>query len=170
MELCLSADGHVTSVKVAGSSGYTRLDDAAVQWIKRQRYAPAMAGDKAIAVCGQKLSYEWRYQPPLGNQYPKMAMMKLERKARLRTDGPPLEYPPESLAAREEGKVALTFCVGPEGKPESFGMSKSSGHDRLDVAFFNWAVKRQFEPAIKDGAPVGACDVRVEHVWKLPKN
>jgi periplasmic protein TonB len=46
-------DGSVSNVTIAKSSGYQRLDDAAIQCVQSWRYKPATQGGKAIAVSTQ---------------------------------------------------------------------------------------------------------------------
>jgi TonB family protein len=40
LDVCIAANGRVTSGSIASSSGYPRLDDAALKWLKDQRFAP----------------------------------------------------------------------------------------------------------------------------------
>ena len=49
LRLVIGPDGAVEEARVEASSGYRRLDDAAIQWVKvHWRYEPAMQGPKAI--------------------------------------------------------------------------------------------------------------------------
>lgn len=59
LQVCVSAAGRVTSVSVAGSSGFQRLDDAAVRWIRGERFTPARVNGVARDVCGYSVYYEW---------------------------------------------------------------------------------------------------------------
>lgn len=56
LELLVLADGRVTDVKIKESSGYPRLDQSALDAVKRWRYKPAQRGGVAI---------EYRYQQPI---------------------------------------------------------------------------------------------------------
>ena len=50
LKLSIAPDGAVSDAQVEGSSGHTRLDEAAVQWVKAHwRYEPAREGAKAVA-------------------------------------------------------------------------------------------------------------------------
>ncbi len=50
LRLVIGADGKVEDARVEASSGYRRLDDAAIQWVKAHwRYEPAMQGPTAIS-------------------------------------------------------------------------------------------------------------------------
>jgi protein TonB len=59
LEVCVSTAGRVTSVQVAGSSGSSRLDDAAAKWIRNERFAPGMIDGVAQNMCGHDVYYEW---------------------------------------------------------------------------------------------------------------
>ncbi len=48
LEILILADGSVGEIKLKTSSGFKRLDDAAISAIKRWRYQPATQGGKAI--------------------------------------------------------------------------------------------------------------------------
>ena len=59
LDVCIAANGRVTSVKVARSSGHARLDDAAAKWIRGERFTPAKINGAARDVCGHSVIYEW---------------------------------------------------------------------------------------------------------------
>lgn len=59
LEVCVSAAGRVTSVSVAKSSGFQRLDDAAAKWIRGERFAPGKIGGVSQSMCGHNVYYEW---------------------------------------------------------------------------------------------------------------
>jgi TonB family protein len=57
----VDSDGHVRKVVVDQSSGHTVLDDAAVDAMKRERFAPAYALGKAVNVWFQApVNFKWR--------------------------------------------------------------------------------------------------------------
>jgi protein TonB len=49
LRVLVSAAGHAQHVEVARSSGSPRLDDAAVEAVRRWRFVPAKRGSEAIA-------------------------------------------------------------------------------------------------------------------------
>jgi TonB family protein len=51
LRLFVSETGAIEGAKVDRSSGYTRLDDAALKAVSGQKMKPAMAGSQAIAAC-----------------------------------------------------------------------------------------------------------------------
>jgi protein TonB len=59
LDVCVNANGRVSSVSVSKSSGYSRLDDAAAKWIRGERFTPAKVNGAAQDVCGHKVFYEW---------------------------------------------------------------------------------------------------------------
>lgn len=48
LDVFIRADGGVGDVKLKRSSGFTRLDDAAIEAVRRWRYVPAMRGTQAL--------------------------------------------------------------------------------------------------------------------------
>lgn len=62
LEVCVSAQGRVTSVGVTGSSGFSRLDDAAAKWLRGERFSPGTVGGIAQSVCGHQVTYQWNLQ------------------------------------------------------------------------------------------------------------
>lgn len=75
-------------------------------------------------------------------------------------------YPAESLAAKHEGKVDLSFLVNTSGVVEEAKIIETSGHDLLDVAARDAIKLCKFVPAQKDGKDVIAW-AKVQYVWKL---
>jgi periplasmic protein TonB len=59
LDVCVGSNGRVTSVRVARSSGHTRLDEAAARWIRGERFTPAKINGAARDVCGHTVVYEW---------------------------------------------------------------------------------------------------------------
>lgn len=62
LQLCINAAGRVTSASVAGTSGFQRLDDAALKWIRNERFAPAKVNGIAQPTCGYSIYYQWTLQ------------------------------------------------------------------------------------------------------------
>ena len=59
LDVCVNAQGRVTSVSVVKSSGFARLDDAAAKWLRGERFTPGTVGGVAQSVCGHSVTYEW---------------------------------------------------------------------------------------------------------------
>jgi protein TonB len=62
IQLCISPAGRVTAATLAQSSGHSRLDDAAMKWIRGVRFTPGTADGRPAAVCGHTVSYEWKIE------------------------------------------------------------------------------------------------------------
>lgn len=60
LEVCLDPRGGVTSARLASSSGYATLDQAALKWVRDRKFTPAKLDGQPEAVCGHPVSYEWR--------------------------------------------------------------------------------------------------------------
>jgi protein TonB len=52
LELTLDADGRVAHIAVARSSGFSRLDEAALRAVRKWRWAPTMRDGQAVMVQG----------------------------------------------------------------------------------------------------------------------
>ncbi len=55
VRVCVSADGRVESADVSDSSGSRRLDTAAVNWLRRQRFDPGLTNGVPEAKCTQTI-------------------------------------------------------------------------------------------------------------------
>lgn len=75
-------------------------------------------------------------------------------------------YPAESLAARHEGTVTLSFEVEADGSISGSQVKKSSGFPLMDEAAHQAIRKCKFSPAIKDGQAVKQ-SADVQYVWTL---
>jgi periplasmic protein TonB len=71
-------------------------------------------------------------------------------------NNPPPEYPRISQRRREEGTVLLRVAVGADGRPVSWRVETSSGHERLDNAALAAVEGWRFEPARRGTRPVAA--------------
>lgn len=60
LETCVTADGHLTDYRLAGTSGSAILDDATLTWAKIAKFHPAEINGEAFAVCGYRFDQEWR--------------------------------------------------------------------------------------------------------------
>lgn len=59
ISVCVNENGRTQSAQVSESSGYARLDEAALTWMKNARFRPAKVDGKARAVCNHTVAYEW---------------------------------------------------------------------------------------------------------------
>ncbi len=62
IEACISPRGTVTSSRLIATSGFSRLDDAAVAWVKKVRnFKPATLNGKPVAEC-MTIPVEWKIE------------------------------------------------------------------------------------------------------------
>ncbi|MEZ5938783.1 MAG: energy transducer TonB [Hyphomonadaceae bacterium] len=59
LEVCVSSSGRVQSASVVKSTGYPRLDEAALKWMRQQRFTPARSNGVSQAQCGVLIDYLW---------------------------------------------------------------------------------------------------------------
>ncbi len=62
LSVCVSDSGRAQSVQVTESSGFARLDDAALNWMRNARFKPATMDGRKRAVCGHVVAYEWNLE------------------------------------------------------------------------------------------------------------
>lgn len=62
LALCISSQGRVMTASIASSSGHSRLDDAALKWVRTQRFNPATENGAPVATCAHTLAYEWKLE------------------------------------------------------------------------------------------------------------
>lgn len=84
---------------------------------------------------------------------------------RLRGDEP--DYPTASRRCREEGKVAITYCVTAEGRLENVQVVSSSGFARLDNSILAWAARDRHTPGMINGQPRRYCGLKFEHEFEI---
>ncbi len=75
-------------------------------------------------------------------------------------------YPAESLAAKHEGNVHLSFLVEANGAVQEATIKQSSGHELLDIAARDAIKLCKFRPAMKNGEAVKDW-ANVRYDWKL---
>lgn len=76
------------------------------------------------------------------------------------------EYPKASLMNEEQGIVAMSFLVAPDGNVIESKVDRSSGFKNLDKAAVKTLSACKFKPGTKDGAPAQTW-AKVEYAWRL---
>lgn len=66
----------------------------------------------------------------------------------------PVDYPPKSLRAGEQGRVEYSFTVTPRGKVKNCTITKSTGYPRLDKATCQLISETIYAPARVAGREV----------------
>lgn len=59
LSLCVSERGRVTDATLIRSSGYSRLDAAALKWVRIARFKPATRSGQPVAMCNYDIIYQW---------------------------------------------------------------------------------------------------------------
>jgi protein TonB len=85
--------------------------------------------------------------------------------ARLLDNSP--AYPAASRSCREEGKVAITYCVAADGSVENVQVVVSSGYARLDNAMLAWAATDRHRPGTVNGQPRRYCGLTLERRFEI---
>ncbi|WP_156479955.1 TonB family protein [Collimonas pratensis] len=76
------------------------------------------------------------------------------------------EYPRASLRNEEQGTIIAKLVIGSNGHVMDIAIEKSSGFTALDKATLQaWSIC-QFNPALRDGAPLQS-ETRMQYVWRL---
>ncbi len=74
-------------------------------------------------------------------------------------------YPPASLIRGEQGVVAVSLIVGPDGRVQAVRILRSSGYPALDESARRAALNWRFRPALRNGEPVaGQIDTGIRFV------
>lgn len=60
LTVCVTTEGRLVDVRLARSSGYARLDQAALAWARSAKFTPAAINGDPVNVCGYALDYAWR--------------------------------------------------------------------------------------------------------------
>lgn len=85
----------------------------------------------------------------------------------LRSDTCPRpEYPPESVAADEEGTVQIGLLISPQGEVQQSRIDISSGYPRLDAAAADMLERCRFHAAHLNYTPVEAW-AALRYTWLL---
>lgn len=157
LKFVVTPQGTVENPVVVNSSGFADLDAAAIEAVKTWRYKPARKGDVPIAV---QIEANVRFQLRGDDGIPTGLAMEM-------VDMTPSDYPPESLAAREEGQVCILVTVGESGSVTSAIIVRSSNSPRLDQAAMAIVIGRwHFTPATREGKPVTSQTIYVLN-WRL---
>lgn len=138
-------DGSISDVNVAKSSGFVRLDGAAVDAAsQRWHFEPILVDGKAIS-CRYKVAVAWR-----------LGFENLLRHGFAVVHPDSSDYPPGSLARQEQGQMLAMAMIGPTGKILDVRVIQSTGLADLDeatkklIASGKWPVT----PATVSGKPV----------------
>jgi TonB family protein len=171
--VCVDIVGNVVAADMSRSSGYQRLDDATMSWVRSGlRFKPARAGDTEVAVCNYVFTYVWdlhagRTIDPT-KSYLAWNDVQPEDRPTIATQVNGPIYPPKAIAAQTEGTVRLSLCITPFGRMVSATPLEGDKDSGLVSATSSWIGRFMFNPGKQDGQTVGVCGFPIKYVSKLP--
>lgn len=149
LEVTVSPEGTVTDVKVIrGVAECPQMEENAVNAVKEWLFEPSQLNGKPI-MSQVLIPIEFNLDDPKPVEFDKPATM---------IDGlcPPPEYPEEERRAGVEGKTVIEVEVLADGTVGSAQVKQGvPGHPELDRAAVEAVMNWKFEPATRDGKPVG---------------
>jgi TonB family protein len=164
LQITIAADGSAQDVSLARSSGFERLDSAAVDFVKSNwRWQPLTANCKA-ATASTRIMVNWRLNNSPFGAFDAEAILDLM--TFLPMDA--ADYPPDALAAKQKGAVLLGVFLSDSGTADRTVIIRGSGVASLDAKSLEIAKSRyHWTPAQMSGKPVGGL-VMVIMMWVLP--
>jgi TonB family protein len=156
LRFTIQPDGSVSDPHVVKSSGYPRLDEAAMENVTAWRYGPSEKDGKPVA-CLWDANVDWLLNnaaPVFPNNAP-FGIVRLG----------PSDYPASALRRKETGAAAFIIALGKDGKQIFAVMVHTSGYTDLDGASNDYVKTRLVtKPAEIDGKPVESL-IDVVLVW-----
>lgn len=157
LQFIVRESGTVDHISVAQSSGFPRLDEAAVEGAAKWRYTPAMRGGGPMA-CRWNAAVRWT----LGagpDDYLRHGISVLQP---VKAD-----YPEGALERGESGIVFVELMVAPDGQIEEVWIARHSNYGDIDEASMRIVQERTHpKPASVDGKPVMTF-LPVAVIWPL---
>jgi TonB family protein len=153
VRLRIGADGRLLDAQVARSSGFERLDKAALDALSQCRFA-ATTQDGVPRESTLVLTYNWRLEPAV-TAAPAPECLKL------------VEYPTESIHAQEQGTTVLRMWFTAAHQVERVELAKSSGSARLDAAALTGLQRCKFRLRGVESGTAPKEPAHVEFVWRI---
>jgi len=145
-------DHSLREVQIDRSSGWPRLDQAAIDAFSRCKGVPASVNGTAVAAYGRTV-VNWR---------PGMQAEVGTRSASCRPT-----YPEEAIKQELQGTSKLRFSISERGSVTSVAVVSSSGSDLLDAAAISGLATCRFKVSLDaNGNPI-VSSIVVDYVWKL---
>ncbi len=116
LTVTVDADGHVSSVEVATSSGHADLDEAAVVAVRQWTFTPAMRGDRPIA---SRIRVPFHFAPPA----PPPEMVDASKANTL----------PEQPAVPQSAAAPVLAAPAPPGDTATSAASAGEETEQVDV-------------------------------------
>jgi len=149
----VTADGTVKEPRVARSSGYPDLDNAALSCVNGVKVTPLLSKGVPIEA-DTDMQVTWRRSTFYGTP------------ATINGVVCPPAYPPLAARLHHEGEVDISYTIGADGWVKNLTVTKSSGYDELDKAVVNCFSQSVFWPVMQQGHGV-EIDRKLAINWRL---
>jgi len=163
LQICYDERGKPSEVTVDQSSGFQRLDEAAVRWGKAVRFRPAVINGQSqpgCAVVPVQFSMEVRNEPQsTQGSAPATAPRSQAGPGYAFKPDVGQYYSPDSVSMGEEGMVKVRACYDEKGMIVDTAVDGGSGYARLDESALLYARAVRMRPAVIDGVPQPGCVV-----------
>lgn len=148
------ADRTLSEPHVERSSGYERLDRAAVEAFSKCRGIPALLNGAPVPSY-TRINFNWK----IADQ--RRAMATMDAQGRMPS------YPEEAIREERQGTTKMRFTVNERGYATQAEVLESSGSDALDTAAMSALVACRFKPATDSADRAVLQPIVMEYVWKL---
>ncbi len=158
VQVLVSEQGRVDSVKVNKSIGHSACDQAAIKAIKSVAWTPATRNGKPESV--------WVAVPVIFGDTSRLPSTFVPNDKFVPYDNPPtpvggfraiqkaLRYPEDARKAGIQGRVIVQVLISEKGRVEDARVIKSSGHTACDRAAVNAIKSVAWNPATQKGKPM----------------
>jgi TonB family protein len=154
MRVFIGKDGVPVDVKLEKSSGYNRLDDAAMSWVKNTwRWNPP---NTDCSVVNTLVRSSWAATADAIDPYD----------IDLRLVASDSDYPANARAKREEGVTEMQVLLTEIGAVQNVRVAKSSGYSDLDAKASEVVTNLAFQTATVSGRPARSI-VLIKFIWSL---
>lgn len=159
----IKEDGSVANVQVATSSGFPRLDEAAIDMAnKKWRYAPGMQNCKPV-LTAWSASVAWHLPTATATAQPAVTGTNSVVAA-------VSDYPAGARARGEEGVTKLEVMFMPTNSKPVILLVTSSGSTELDQAAMQIVAARMHGKAADYAGQPLVTTLPIQVVWRLPRS
>lgn len=155
---CYDTKGKVQSAEIDESSGFERLDEAAIRAGHEFVIKPGTINGVPVEGC-VRFRVNFSLLMPGDPSPDNRARNEGGSSSTELTFMPDIRsyYPSASRKKREEGTVTIKLCYDAKGKIVGTEVHNSSGFEQLDAAAVRAGSKIRLKPAEKDGQPQAGC-------------
>jgi TonB family protein len=139
----IAADGSVTDVKIARSSGKDFIDKDAIQCVGGWRYTPIVADGKPAEISWQA-TIKWH----TSREWTPLDTTRIGKAC----DGVPIPPPTQANEQNAETGTTLLFRVSADGVVKDAFIARSSGSAAFDAMALQCAANWRYQPAIPNGS------------------